>query len=218
MNKEHARQNQTISLFTENRWLSEVAMKRGTILSLCCLLTLSVGCAGTNFVRPEEGSFVLGKTTPSEVIKVMGNPSEDSPYVQDDKTMREISYSFASMLEKPHIRDVVPSRSAGFWFYNDVMVGQCFISSFEIDHTDFDEGKVSQITKDKTTYEEMVALLGKPACEYIYPFNKHEALRGAGYLYTQYTQSHHKFMKTFIVEYSSDNVIRETAYSASGEK
>ena len=193
-------------------------MKRGNILSLFCLLTLSAGCSGTNFVRPEEGLFVLGKTTASEVIKVMGNPSGDSPYVQDDKTMREITYSFASMFEKPHVPGVVPSRSVGFLFLNDIMVGQCFMSSFEIDHTDFDEDKVSQITKDKTTYEEMVALLGKPACEYIYPLIKHVSLRGAGYMYTQYTQSHHKFIKAFIVEYSSDNVIRETEYSASGEK
>ena len=49
----------------------------------------------------------------------------------------------------------------GFYFFDEVLVGHEFLSSWAEDHTDFDEKKVSTIVKGKTTRAEVIQLLGQ---------------------------------------------------------
>ncbi len=57
---------------------------------------------------------------------------------------------------------VTPARGQGFYFWNAVLVGHEFTSSFDEDKTDFDASKVQQIKSGETTEAEVLALLGKP--------------------------------------------------------
>ena len=59
-----------------------------------------------------------------------------------------------------------------FTTHNELLVAQEFVSSFQADATEYDESKVGAIVKGRTTRAEVLALLGRPNGEAIYPVIK----------------------------------------------
>lgn len=117
------------------------AIRLTTVLIFSGLL---MACVGTNFVRPSDHTFTLGKTTKQEVINAMGKPIMTSQVLKNNVPVETIVYSYAAGAQSL-IGGVTPARSTGFSFANNILVGQLFSSSFTEDKTDFDESKVSEI-------------------------------------------------------------------------
>src|SRR5712691_6068489 len=138
-------------------------------LSLMALAALLNGCAGRDFVRPSADSLALGKTTYAEIVARYGSPSREGTMLKNEQTVKTITYAYATKAGTPLVSGVTPARAAAFYFNDLVLVGHEFASSFQEDHTDFDETKVTRIKKGETTRAQVVELMGTPTGTYIFP-------------------------------------------------
>ena len=128
------------------------------------LLFVLAGCAGKDFVRPASDTFQLGRTSHSQVVQKMGEPSRSGDLLTNDKSVKSISYVYASTMGQPLEGGVVPARGLTYYFYDDTLVGQEFISSFKSDNTNFDNTKVESVKKGKTTTCGSNSNAGKANC------------------------------------------------------
>jgi hypothetical protein len=87
----------------------------------------------------------------------MGKPWRDGTETKNEKMVKMITYAYADVGGKPLHQGVTPGRSLELNFYNEILVGQKFRSSWAEDNTDFDEKKVPNIVKGKTTRAEVGA-------------------------------------------------------------
>ena len=189
-------------------------------LLLAGLLALC-GCAGTDFVRPDTDSMKVGQASHAQVIARMGPPQREGSIVKNDKTVKTATYAYASVGGKPKNPGVTPARAMSFYFYGDTLVGQEFISSWAEDNTDFDEGKVKDIVKGKTTRAELTGLLGKPAGYHVHPLIKPETGEAMVYAYaeTSGTAFNLKFFrKVLVVTFDAAGVVVDVDFSLSGSK
>ena len=67
------------------------------------------------------------------------------------KSVKSITYVYASAGSEPAPRGVDSARGLTYYFYDDRLVGQEFISSFRSDSSNFDETKVESLRKGETT-------------------------------------------------------------------
>lgn len=197
-------------------------MKR-TFTSILVVLAAVIlgGCAGTNFKRPDPSSLTLGRSTSSDVIAAMGEPRQTSEGLKNEKKVRSLHYAYADSLGSAKYSGVTPARAIVFTTYDNVLVAQEFISSFKDDATDFDDAKVQQISKGKTTKAEVIQLLGKPNGEAIYPITKHENENASVYSYSHVKGSvfNMKFYKqALVVSFDNAGIVTEVEYTSQGEK
>lgn len=197
-------------------------MKNRLLFALVTVATIALtGCAGSNFVRPAEGELVIGKSLRSDVTKKMGDPWQTGELMKNEQMLKVAKYAYASTGGESAHPGVTPARSLVFAFFNDNLVSQEFVSSFKEDSTDFDSKKVSSIVKGRTTKQDVVAMLGKPPGEAIYPVIKGANDRAYTYTYTQAKGNafNMKFYnKTLIVSFNNAGVVSDVEYTTSGEQ
>lgn len=185
------------------------------------MMAALAGCAGTNFKRPDPQSLVVGKSTSADVTKVMGAPLQTGELVKNEKKLKTARYAYAEGAGKGKYPGVVPARAMVFYTFDDVLVGQEFVSSFPEDATDFDETKVQAIVKGKSTRADVVALLGKPNGEVIYPMIKNKNEIGSAYSYSHAKGSVFDmkfYSKVLVVSFDSGGIVTEVDYQSTGEK
>lgn len=185
------------------------------------MMAALVGCAGTNFKRPDPQSLVVGKSMSADVTKVMGTPLQTGELVKNEKKLKTTRYAYAEGAGKGKYPGVVPARAMVFYIFDDVLVGQEFVSSFPEDATDFDETKVQAIIKGKSTRADVIALLGKPNGEVIYPLIKGKNEVGSAYSYSHAKGSVFDmkfYSKILVVSFDLSGLVTEVDYQSSGEK
>ena len=190
--------------------------------TLRCLFVISVisalfGCAGRDFVRPDSQDLRNGQTTYAQVVARMGQPRQEGSVIKNDKTIKTASYAYASLGGKPLREGVTAARAIGVYFYNDTLVGHEFISSWAEDHTDFDEDKIKDIIKGKTTRDEVVQLLGRPSGYYIFPLIKASTGDAAVYAYLE-VRGFTPFRKLLVVTFDAAGVVTEVEFTSAGSK
>ena len=196
-------------------------MKKIRFLLVLISAAILTGCAGANFKRPEPQSLMLGKSSAADVVLLMGAPLQAGELLRNNEKIRTTRYAYAEGAGTGRYPGVTPARAMVFFTFNDLLVGQEFVSSFPDDATDFDESKVSAIIKNKSTRADVLALLGKPNGEAIYPLIKSKTETGIVYSYSHAKGSvfNMKFYsKTLIVSFDAGNVVSEVDYVSSGEK
>lgn len=179
------------------------------------------GCAGTNFKRPDPQALTVGTSTSSDVTKVMGAPMQVGELLKNDQKLKTTRYAYAATGGVSLYPEVVPARAMFFSTFNDVLVSQEFISSFKEDATEFDESKIKEIQKGKTTRVEVLTLIGKPTGEAIYPIIKNANDTALVYNYSHVRGSvfNMKFYaKALIVSFDKNGVVTDVEYTSSGEK
>lgn len=196
---------------------------RGNRAKVCvfALLLVLAGCAGKDFVRPDTAMLKNGQTTQAQVAATFGRPFAEGSGVKNEKTVKSASYAYAAIGGKPAHDGVVAARGMSFYFVDDILVGYEFISSWAGDQTDFDEGKVNQIVKGKTTQPELVQLLGKPGGYYIYPMIKSTTGQAAVYAYAEVGGSmfnRKTYRKMLVVTFDDAGVVADVDFSATGTK
>jgi len=196
-----------------------------SIIGYCCALALLAGlagCAGTDFVRPSVDTLKNGQTTYAQVLEKMGPPRREGTVTKNEKQLKLITYSYATTGGKGLREGVVTARSQSFYFYNDTLVGHEFGSSFAEDHSDFDDKKVADIAKGKTTRAEVTQLAGKPGGSYIHPLIKSPTGEAAVYVYFETTSdapfSVKQFRKVLIVSFDTAGVVSDVEFSSSGTR
>jgi hypothetical protein len=179
------------------------------------------GCAGTNFKRPEPQAMVVGKSTSADVTRVMGPPAQVGEALKNEQKIKTARYAYAEGAGTGRYPGVVPARAMVFTTYNDLLVGQEFVSSFPNDATEFDDTKVPGIVKGKTTRAEVLAALGKPNGEAIYPLIKKQGETALVYSYghAKGTVFNMKFYnKALVVSFGANDVVSDVEFTSNGEK
>ena len=187
---------------------------------------LSAGCAGRDFVRPSSDSLQVGKTTYAEIVARFGSPYREGTMLKNEQIVKTISYAYSTKLgERSAVSGVTPVRAMGFYFVDLVLVGHEFTSSFEKDHTNFDETKITQIKKGETTQAQVIALVGQPTGSYIFPLVQRKDERGLVYVYTQtrfeeipFARKIKQYRKVLVVSVGENGVVTDVTFNASGEK
>jgi hypothetical protein len=188
-------------------------------VAVLALLALS-GCAGSNFVRPQEGDLVVGKAKQADVTAKLGSPFQTGEVMKNDKQLKVTKYAYAATTGESAYPGVTPARGMTFFFFNDVLVGDEFISSFKQDSSDFDGSKVSSIVKGTTTREDVIKTFGKPGGEAVYPIIKGINDRAFVYTYNQVKGSvfNMKFYsKSLQVSFNEQGVVTDVEYITSGD-
>ncbi|MBS0335224.1 MAG: hypothetical protein JSS40_00050 [Proteobacteria bacterium] len=186
------------------------------------LLSLLAACAGTDFVRPDAAAFKLGKTSSAEVLKQLGQPRTTGEVLTNGKNVRVMTFAYAASGGEALEPDVIPARAMSYFFHDDVLVGQEFLSSFKSDHSDFDEKKVPGIQKGKTTRAEVIRTLGRPSATFLPPMVKETSGEAIGYAY-QTTRggviSGFKFYRKILrVTFDAGDRVAEVEYSTAGSR
>ena len=153
--------------------------KLGSLFLLLIVLAVSGCSAGKFFVRPNADTFRLGQTKYPQVILQMDEPESTGEMIKNGETIKYIQYVYVGS----SAGGVFPSKTLSFFFHNDTLVGQDFVSSFKSDNSNFDHTRISTIVKGKTTRAQVVRLLGKPTAFCIFPLCKTSSGGGIGYGY-----------------------------------
>jgi hypothetical protein len=188
------------------------------IAALAALVVLA-GCAGTDFVRPGTDDLKLGKTTYKDVLAKMGAPRQEGAVLKNEKNVRSASYAYANTGGSPARPGVTPARAQNFYFYEDVLVGHEFVSSFAEDQSDFDESRVQGIVKGRTTRAQLAQLMGKaPSGAHVYPMIKSQKGEAAIYLYSQVTGSvfSMKFYRKLLTVTFEGDVVSDVEFTSQG--
>lgn len=151
------------------------------IAAITTVIALS-GCA-SNFVRPAPDSLTLGKSSSADIIKLAGKPTAQNDNVKlNGETVKSLSYYYNDGAKFWGL--IVPERWLSYTLFNNTMVGQEFNSTMDGENTEFDVKKIPSIQKGKSTADDVIALMGKPSGEVIYPVVKEKNSRGLVYAYT----------------------------------
>ena len=189
---------------------------------VCLLLFMLVGCGGKDFVRPGPDELKLGQTTYAQVIQRLGEPRRTSDVLKNGKNVKAVTYAYASKGGEPFEADVTPARAVSYFFYNDVLVGQVFISSFKSDNSNFDEKQVESIKKGQTTRAEVIKLMGEPTAAFLPPMVKETSGEAIGYTYQAIRGGLFSGLKASTkavrISFDEKGVVSDVEYSSSGNK
>jgi len=191
--------------------------------SLLAVLLISglLGCAGKEFTRPDASALRNGETTYAQVVEKFGKPFAEGTVIRNGRTVRNATYVHSESAGKAARDGIVPSRSLSLYFFNDVLVGHEYLSSWASDSTDFDEGQRKYIEKGRTTEAEMVQMFGKPSGYEIYPMIASKADHAAVYAYAELESgafSRRAFRKVLVVSLDAAGIVTEFDYTSVGPK
>ena len=149
-------------------------LKKSIVLSAIAASALLAGCAPTDFVKTDPQKIAIGKSTWQDVLAASDQEHKPTEATFNDndtgKEIRVMTFFYGDGANLPG--QMIPLHDMSYYFYNNVLVGQAYNSTFDKDSTDFDEEKVPQIKEGVTTKAQVVALLGNPAGNAIYPMAK----------------------------------------------
>jgi hypothetical protein len=184
------------------------------------VLFMLAGCAGRDFVRPSPDTFQLGRTSYSSVLQQLGEPRNVGEAVKNGKVVKTIGYVYAAAGGEPLEEGVIPARILTYYFYNDLLVGQEFHSSFKVDSSDFNNSRIESLRKGQTTRGEVVQILGKPTASFIPPMVKATSRDAIGYTYQTTRggafQGFKFFNKILRVSFDEKDLVSDVEYTSSG--
>ena len=186
-----------------------------SVLALLVAASLSA-CAGKDFARPAPGSLVLGKTSKAEVVSKMGEPRRTSEVLKNGERVETLVYVYA---RGSLPGGIVPARAMTLAVTGQVLVAHSYVSSFEEDSTFFEGENAKQIIKGKTTRAEVIAMLGKPSGEMIYPMVADPEHTAVEYLYVQTRNVgigvvNHR--KSLLVVFDRNDVVTDVTFATTG--
>lgn len=190
------------------------------LVGITYVVVLFTGCAGSDFKRVDSSALVLGETNYQEVRKSMGKPYQEGNTLSNEKQVKTSTYAYASTGGKSSSKGVTAARSQAFYFYNNLLVGHEYTSSWAVDKTDFDQSKIELIKKGETTIAEVETLLGLPTSEYIYPVIASKEDKAIGYLYSHTKGSAFNlsfYQENLVITYNKDLIVTDVTFTSSGE-
>ena len=199
----------------------EIIKRNIALIFIALLASNCVGTSGVNFERLKEDTISLGVSTYDDIVNRMGDSFEEDVYKKNNKEFKLIGYTYSSTGGVATSRRAIATRHQMFYFYQNILVGHEFISSWQEDHTNFDETKVKQIKKGESTKKDVINLFGKPSGKLIYPLSKNkgtEVLLYSFYEGRQYAYSIEFFRKSLHIECDQTGTVTEIEYTETGNK
>lgn len=187
------------------------------LVVLSVLMVALTGCAH-DFVRPAPDALKVGHSTKEEVLKAAGTPTFTNKNVKiNGETIETLTYSYVKGAKFYGL--IAPQRTQTYSIFNNVLVGDEFNSSFDEETTNFEAEKVFGIVKGKSTRADVIAAMGKPAGNVLYPIIKDK--NGKGIVY-EYTVSRHGgiIMITtnlvVVITLDANDVVTDISYMKNG--
>ncbi len=161
-------------------------LKKSLALSVLAATALLTGCAPTDFVKPDAQKIAVGKSTWQDVLTASDQEHKPTEAIfKDNDTGKEIRVmTFMYSKGADFIGMTIQRHTQHYFFNNNVLIGQVYDSTLPDDSTDFDEDKVPQIKQGVTTKAQVIALLGNPAGNAVYPMAKVPGDTELMYLYS----------------------------------
>jgi hypothetical protein len=179
---------------------------------------------GVQFSRQITDGLIHNSTTKQDILSRMGNPVQKKREANEGFTFELIKYVY---ITGPIWEGLQRSKWQVFIFYNDVLVGHEYSSSFEEDSTYFNSKCLDNIIRQKTTNKDVNRMLGHASGKYVYPVNygsrrltKNES--ADLYFYDQFKKINgiistiHK--KALVVIYDADGVVADVIYRETGNE
>jgi hypothetical protein len=127
----------------------------------------------------------LGNSRYGDVVSLFGKPTfhDDNVTINHERvrTVDYYTYRFPRT-----VQDNSPHRYLHCTFFNDVLVGEEYNSSYQEDSTWFDADKAHTLLIGTSTRADVVAALGPPSGEILYPLARDKTGRGLVFWYTHY--------------------------------
>ncbi|WP_444896811.1 hypothetical protein [Microbulbifer sp. SSSA005] len=199
--------------------VQEVVVK-GLVTVIFSLFVLS-GCTGIGTKPLGEKEVALGVDTEQSIKEKLGKPYEKGVFVKNNQQILTLAYAYPTTGKKAVSENISGTRNQGFYFYNDKLVGQDFVSSLAEDSTDFDESKVPLISEGQTSILEALDLLGKPSGEYQYPLISNKSEKAKVYMYSQTNKAIFQpasYQKVLILSYNTDGIITNVNFAELGNR
>jgi outer membrane protein assembly factor BamE (lipoprotein component of BamABCDE complex) len=192
-------------------------MKFLRLVALAFTVLVLAGCAH-DFVRPAPETLKVGHSTKDDVLKVAGNPTVKNDNIQlNGETIQTLTYFYVKGAKFYGM--IAPQRTLTYSFFNNVLIGEEFNSSFDEESTNFEAEKAFGIVKGKSTKADVIAALGKPAGDVRYPIIKDKDGKGVVY---EYTVSRHGGLMmittqlVLVITLDANNVVSEVSYKKNG--
>lgn len=182
---------------------------RNFLVVAASALVLAGCAAGVNFVKPNDGDLVLGKTTEAEVLSKLGKPNIKGTKVVNGETLKVDTYAYAKVGGSAALPGLTPARSLALVFRDGVLVERAYTSSFAMDSTYFDFNKARAV-KPGMSLADVSGMLGKPSGEAIFPGHQIE------FLFTQ-TKGFKSQRDALIVEVGEDGVVKNASFDQTGQ-
>jgi hypothetical protein len=198
---------------------------------------LLAGCgAGRNFKMPAEDQLKLGVTTPQDAVAMFGQPLSQASQTQTEVakssepetvftavpqpgTYVGYSYIFVDTTGQQWVGRLAglrPERFLRLVFYDGKLAGYLSTSSFKDDSTDFDNSRVSQIIRDKSTAADVIALMGKPTGGAIFPLISPREGHSLTYYYLEDNLQANTHRTKFLnIYFDAQNIVRDIQSSDS---
>lgn len=185
------------------------------------IILLFSGCGvGKNMTAPSDENFNVGHTSYSQSISMLGEPESVTDRLVRGKKIKDITYVYSSAGGEALASGVIPQKILTLTFSDQTLIGKSFISTYKIDNTDFDEFKIRELVKGKSTYQDMLRVLGIPNNHSIPPLST--SFEEFGYSYSQMRVSAFSKVKIFkkyaTISFDNNKTISDIIYSSSGEK
>ena len=185
------------------------------LVAVASAIALAACSVGTHSVRPAPESVELGRTTYRQLVDRFGKPDDDKPMRWNDVQIRSVSWTYANNAnDAPKVPNTLGIRQLEFLLAHDVVVAGG-VSSFAVDHTDFDEKKATGIVEGTTRCEQVIALMGPPGARAIHPAVEGKSDSLVGYVF-QYAKrpllQFDVYTKSLVVECGPDGVAEVVKY------
>jgi hypothetical protein len=152
----------------------------------------------------------------------MGKPRKVADILKNEKPVKSITYVYASQMGEPLEKGVIPVRALVYFFHNDTLVGQDFVSSFKSDNSNFDNTKVENIKRGQTTRAEVIQMLGNPTASFIPPMVKATSDEAIGYSYTTTRKGVFggikNFSKNLRISFDEKDLVSDVEYTSKKTK
>lgn len=193
-------------------------------LTAIAALTVALSGCSTTFGVPFDGAALRqltpGVSTKSDLVAKVG-PQVRPEVVTMKKDLagtdlpnplivEHTSYYFTDKAAPSISPDVNPSRIGFVDIVDSSVVFSNYSSSFAADSTDFDESKVSQVVKGKSTEQDVIAIFGQPSGRAIYPYAKEPGGSRISYLNISYNKTTNKIRsKAYVVYLDKQRVVSD---------
>ncbi len=150
-------------------------------------IALLVSACAQPIVRPAPGMLSLGNSHYADVVGLLGKPTfRNNDVTINHENVRTVDY-YTYRFPKTALGNS-PHRYLHCTFFNDLLVGEEYNSSYQEDSTWFDASKAQTLLIGKSTRADVISALGPPSGEILYPLVRDRRGRGLVYWYTRYYQ------------------------------
>jgi hypothetical protein len=190
--------------------------------AITAVLAFAIGCGGTDIPRPAPGTYEIGRNSYEETLERYNEPQSRVTRLHNGMTIESLIYAFGSQVSSAaHNTNVVLTRGTIFHFHDGSLVGYEFTSSWEVDHSDFDELRVPQIVGGKSQRADVIELFGDPTGYYGFPMTDEKDTNALVYRYNEIQQGGGRtssFEKLLIVTLDATGTVSDVDLKATSSR